>query len=268
MKIKFIEESHQYLSDGGELISVSKFTERFKEKVDWDTIAKRTAYKLTKEGTPTTKAEVLKKWERKRITSAQIGTLYHSIKEQELLREEITELYGRKCRKVTAGYLGGHKSSMPISEIENDTVYPELMIYDFEYMICGQSDKVIVADNKIHVWDYKTDQEITFKAFSNQWVKPRKLLKPLHKLDDANGNLYAIKMSLYMYLLWKANKGKFKPGEIIIEHVTLKRDPDNDNIPVLDNLGNPIVIKVQKIKLPYLKKEVIEMLKTLKDGNR
>ncbi len=67
-----------------------------------------------------------------------------------------------------------------------------------------------------------------------------------------------------MYMLWKANKGKLKPGEIIIEHVHLKRDVNNDNIAMLDDKGKPIVLNIDKIKLPYLKTEVIAMLKTLK----
>lgn len=66
-----------------------------------------------------------------------------------------------------------------------------------------------------------------------------------------------------MYMLWKANGGKFKPGDIIIEHIHLKRDPEDDNIPVLED-GKPVVLKVEKIKVPYRKKEVMEMLKTIK----
>lgn len=66
-----------------------------------------------------------------------------------------------------------------------------------------------------------------------------------------------------MYMLWKANKGKLKPGDLIIEHVHLKRDPLNDNIPVLED-GKPVVLKIENKKLPYRKKEVEAMLKTLK----
>jgi ATP-dependent exoDNAse (exonuclease V) beta subunit len=233
--IKFIEDTHRYLSDTGELISVSKFLERFKEKVDWNKIAKRTADKLTKEGTPTTLNQVLAKWARKRDESSRVGTLYHSLREKELVECDSPEFYGRICSKRVHGYYDGDKHSFPINDLQNNTVYPELMIYDTDYMICGQSDKVIVTDNQIHIWDYKTDKEITFKAFSNQWVKPKKLLYPLDKLDDANGNHYAVKMSLYMYLLWK----------------------------VLDESGLPIVLKIEQIKLPYLKKEVMAMLKTI-----
>lgn len=262
-KVKFKEKTHQYLSDEGELISVSKFTDQFKPKVNWDEIAKKTAAKLTKEGKPTTKKEVLAKWANKRDKSAAIGTLYHNIREEELLNEEISVYYNKECKKRACNYIDGDKYSIPLTEIENDTIYPELMIYDMEHMLCGQSDKVIVADNKIHIWDYKTDQKIEFKAFSNEWVKPRKMKLPLGHLDDCNGNHYSIKMSLYMYMLWKANKGRFKPGDIIIEHIQLKRDPDNDNLPILLN-GKPIVEKVTQHKLPYRKKEVMDMLKTRK----
>ena len=61
-KVKFIQDSHKYFSTEGELISVSSFTERFKEKMDWDLTAARVAAKKTKEGTPTTKKDILEKW--------------------------------------------------------------------------------------------------------------------------------------------------------------------------------------------------------------
>lgn len=263
-KIKFKEDTHQYFSDKQELISVSKFTERFKNEVNWDQVAQRVATKLTKEGTPTTKAQILKKWEFKRNVSAQVGTLYHNLREEELLKQESVEFYSTKCTPQGCTYSDGMKNSIPIHDLENNKVYPELMIYDTEYMICGQSDKVIVTDNKIHIWDYKTDDRIEFKGYSTQWQKPKRFKTPLDHLEECNGTTYAIKMSLYMYLLWKANKGRFKPGEIVIEHIKLQRDPNKDNIPILDKDNKPIVLGSSQIVLPYLKDEVIAMLKTLK----
>lgn len=263
-KIKFIEASHRYLTeDGKDLISVSKFMDRFKEKIDWKKKAAGVASRITKEGTPTTTKQILDKWENKRNQSAQIGTNYHAIREQELIDNVVCNFYNTDCKKVEHTIHQGNKLSIPIHQIENNTVYPELMIYDLEHMICGQSDKVIVTKNKINIWDYKTDKEISFKGWSNMWTVPRKLLPPLQHLDDCSGNIYAIKMSMYMYLLWKANKGRFQLGEIIIEHVSLKRDPLNDDIPILKD-AKPVVEKIEKIKLPYLKKEVIGMLKTIK----
>jgi hypothetical protein len=260
-KVKFLEESHQYFAeDGRELISVSQFTERFKQKVDWKAIAKKVAAKETKNGNPATTQDILDKWERKRDMSAAVGTLFHSIKEEELIAST-PSYYGVQCGVESCPVYVGEKSSIPINELSKDTVYPELMIYDFDYMICGQSDKVIVANDTINIWDFKTDSEIKRKAFSSKWVQPQKLLGPLSHLDDCNFNVYSIKMSLYMYLLWRANKGKLKPGQLIIEHVHLKRD--DDGIPVLDREGRPIVEKIENIEVPYRKKEVIAMLETL-----
>jgi len=261
-KVKFIEDTHQYLTeDGRELISVSAFTERFKPKVDWKAVAKKVAAKKTREGEPTTAEDILKKWEDKRDLSAKIGTILHSIKEEELLQQENPIFYNTPCSIKNCSYTGTDKWSIPINKLENNTAYPELMIYDFEYMICGQSDKVIVANNKINIWDYKTDAEIKYKAFSSQWVKPQKLLGPLGHLDDCNANIYSIKMSLYMYLLWKANRGTLRTGDIMIEHVHLERD--EDGLPILKD-NKPIVKKIEQIQLPYRKKEVMDMLETLK----
>lgn len=263
-KVRFIEESHRYINEeGDDLISVSKFTERFKEKVDWDAIALRCAMKETKKGTPTTKEDILKKWAHKRDRSSEIGTLFHSIRENELISELEPSFYNVKCDKKTCETDSSYKHSIPIEQLENNAVYPELMIYDMDHMICGQSDKVIVVNNTIHIWDYKTDAEIAFKGWSSEWQKARRLLAPLSHLEECSGNIYSIKMSLYMYMLWKANKGRLKTGDIIIEHVHLERDPNNDNIPVLKD-GKPVVLKTEQIQLPYRRKEVIAMLKTLK----
>lgn len=263
-KIKFLEDTHQYFTEeNNELISVSAFTEQFKQKVDWKAVAKRVAAKQTKAGEPTSTEEILAKWERKRDLAAQAGTIYHSLREEQSLNDNQAIFYDKACSIKGCTYSGSEKWSIPINKLDDNTVYPELMIYDLEHMICGQADKVIVANKKIHIWDYKTDAEIKYKAFSSQWVKPAKFLPPISHLDDCNANLYSIKMSLYMYLLWKANKGFLKPGDIIIEHIQLERDPKNDNIPIL-RYGKPIVKKIEQIQLPYRKKEVMDMLATLK----
>lgn len=263
-KVKFIENTHQYLTeDNKELISVSAFTERFKNKVDWKEIAKKVAAKKTRLGEPTTTQEVLDRWERKRDLAAAIGTNYHSFREMDA--HDRPNFYDVACDVEFCPMIEGNKWSMPINQLKNNTEYRELMIYDMDYMICGQADKVIVVNKKINIWDYKTDAKIDFKAFSSKWVEPTKMLPPLSHLEECNTNIYSIKMSLYMYLLWKSNRGMLKPGDIILEHIHLKRDPDNDNLPIIDKVtGHPIVLKIDKIKLPYRKKEVMDMLATLK----
>lgn len=263
-KITYIDDVHKYLAeDGRELVSVSAFTDRFKAKIDWKKKAKSSAARLTKEGTPTTAQQLLDKWENKRVKSAEIGTIYHTIRENELLDMESPIFYSTPCQTKPCIHEGELKFSIPIDKLENGVVYPELIIYDLDYMVCGQADKVIINGNSINIWDYKTDAEIKYKGYSTKWQSVEKLLKPLSHLDNCNANIYSIKMSLYMYLLWKANKGRLKPGELIIEHVHLERDKENDDIPILID-GKPVVKKIEQIKLPYRKKEVMAMLETLK----
>lgn len=255
-RIKFEESSHRYTDhNGNDLISVSAFVKKFEPKKDWKKIAEKVA---KKEGKAT--KEILDLWEQKRIKGSEAGTMFHLQRENELLSSESFEFEDQKLSQKPCDFEEGYKYSIPITEIQNGFVYPELMIYSTEHMICGQSDKIIVENGKIHVYDYKTDKSIDFKAFSSQWVKPEKLLNPLSHLDNCNGNIYALKMSTYMYMLWKANKGKFKPGKIILEWCPLERD--EDGFPVLYD-GKPKSIKHEIIELPYLKKEVEAMLKTL-----
>lgn len=228
---------------------------RFEPKKDWKAIAAKTA---KKQGVTT--KEILDLWEQKRIKGSEAGTIFHAIRESELMALENFDFEDKKLTKRACIQDEEYKFSIPITEIENGVVYPELMIYNTDYMICGQSDKVIVEGGKIHIYDYKTDKSIDFKAFSNEWVKPEKLLPPVDHLDNCNGNIYSLKMSMYMYLLWKANKGKFKPGKIVLEWCPLERD--ENGFPILYN-GVPKQTKKEIIELPYRRKEVEAMLKTI-----
>lgn len=261
--IQFIEETHKYVTDEGkELISVSAFTDLFKEKVDWRKKAEGVAKRLTKEGTPTTTQDILFKWENKRNISADVGTILHNMHENELLRNGKTDIFGKEYPVYQFPKYTGNKKSIPIHSLENNMVYPELMIYDVNSMICGQSDLVSIIDDHIHIYDYKTDQEIKFVGYSSKWESAKCYLPPISHLEECNGNTYSLKMSLYMYMLWKANKGRFKIGDIVIIHKHLKRD--DDGIPILEN-SLPVVLKEERIQLPYRKKEVIEMLKQYND---
>lgn len=261
--VRFKKDTHQYFTeDGEELISVSAFVKRFELKKDWLKIAKRKCASLKKyEGITKTPKELMKEWEMKRDRGSEAGTMIHSLKEAEVLNKEFYEYEQEKLLKKECMFDGTSKISIPINKLENGHIYPELMIYDLDHMICGQSDKVIVKGNMINVIDYKTDKTIDFKAYSSEWVKPEKLLKPISHLQNCNGNIYSIKMSLYMYLLWSANKGKLKPGKIILDWCPLERD--EDGIPILYD-GKPKIKFEKQIELPYRKKEVMAMLATLK----
>jgi hypothetical protein len=125
----------------------------------------------------------------------------------------------------------------------------------------AKSDEVRIENGVINVYDTKTDKEIVWHAYSSDWVKPEKLLEPLGHLDACNGNIYSIKMSLYMFLIWKANRGRFKPGKLILNWCPIVRD--EDGIPILKD-GQPQIIKEVAVEVPYRKREVMAMLATRK----
>lgn len=264
MRIYFKEKTHQYFNEKDEeYISVSKLFHKLEPFVDWDKKARAFAKKQTEAGNPMSFRDVKLKWENKRDLSANAGTIYHGIREEELIQIENPEFYGKKCGTKVCPVSEGIKWSIPETKLENNKVYPELIIYDHENKVCGQSDKVIVTNNTIHVWDYKTDEEIKFEGWSNEWKSAEKYLRPINHLEVCNGNMYSVKMSMYMHMLWKQNK-HLKIGDLIIEHVRLKRD--EDGIPVLEK-GKPVVLgKPKPINLVYRRAEVKDILDFYKSG--
>lgn len=266
MAVKFQESGHKYFTlDDKPLISVSGFMHKFEQEKNWVEIAEKSAKNLKKyKSIIKTPAQIMAEWEVKRQKGAEAGTIIHKMKENELLAKK------GEVRIVESHCDGSYKYALNVAELDNDTIYPELMIYDLDYGICGQSDEVEIKDDYIIVRDHKTDKEISFRGFSSQFTEPEMLLGPLSHLEHCNGNIYSIKMSMYMYLIWKANKGRFKPGKIILNWCPIERD--NDGIPILyDDQGNivesggtPRIIMEKEIEIPYRKKEVIAMLETIR----
>lgn len=251
--VTFKEDTHQYLSDDGELISVSKFVSLFKTPVDWDAKAAKKSKDLWKyEGVSKSKADILQEWDNKRRLGSGAGTLVHEMKEQDML-EFATNI-------KSTGKKGNGKESASLI-LEDGYRYPELMIYNFDYMICGQSDVVEVKKSCINITDYKTDKEIKFVGWSSKWKQAERFKAPISHLEECNGIEYSLKMSLYMYLIWKANKGKLKPGKIILKWCPIERD--EDGYPILHD-GMPRILKEEDIEIPYRKKEVMAMLEHYK----
>lgn len=256
-RIKFIEDGHLYLledDDSVEYKSVSHVVHELELKKDWDAIRKKYAKK-----NGGTAQEWKDKWDLKAKKSTEAGTALHEQEEDALLAKKEITINNIVCKIQPTGKKSEIKYSLPLTELKNNTIYPELMIYDHTYKICGQSDRVDIVDNTIQILDFKTDKEIKRKAFSlpERFIEPEKLLTPLSHLDNCNFNVYSLKMSLYMYMVWKANP-HFKCGKIVLIHKELERDADE--IPVLYD-GKPRVLRTTEIELPYLRKEVKEILK-------
>lgn len=264
MSIRFVEDGHLYLNDRDErYISVSELIKKLEHPVDWNLVAKNKSKSLAKEGIIKSAKELLAEWENKRLKGSGAGTIYHKIREDALLATSNLKVNNVSCGIIPCTTSGGYKYSLKEEKLQNNTVYPEAMIYDHSLKLCGQSDKVIVVNNTIHVEDYKTDEAIERRGWSNKWNPPKKLLPPVDHLNEANYWTYSLKMSTYMYMLWMKNK-HLRVGDLVLEHVNFKRD--EEGIPILDENNTPQVIKVERIKVPYLKKEVIDIFDWYKKG--
>lgn len=125
----------------------------------------------------------LKKQEWKKINkeSTDKGTKYHNEK----------ELEDRKQYDNWVDYTGKDISYPNLPS----NVYPELRLYNHEYQIAGTADRVIIEDNVVYIEDYKTNKELRFE---NPFAK---MLYPLSKLDDCNGNHYKIQLNIYAFML-------------------------------------------------------------------
>lgn len=128
---------------------------------------------------------------------------------------------------------------------EGKYVIPEMLISriseDGILRVAGQADLVIVDGNKIRILDYKTNKKIDTKSFYDRKLrKSAKMKYPLNNLDDVNFWHYTMQLSLYAWMLEKANPEFTVEGLFLLHH-------DHDD-------------KKEVYKCEYRKKEVERML--------
>jgi hypothetical protein len=118
-----------------------------------------------------------------------------------------------------------------------DGYYPELIIWNDDYTLCGTADKVwintIDGIRFIDIDDWKTNKEI--KMPNRYMMNP-----PLSHLSDVNYVHYTLQISIYAWMLEKVG---FKVRNLYLTH------------------QREIHEQPQRYKLTYLKKEVETMLK-------
>ena len=163
---------------------------------------------------------------------------------------------------------GSGKKLAPLQKLING-IYPEHMVYLKSAGICGQSDLVEVADDTVHITDYKTNKKIDKTSFVDWQGSSKKMIGPVSHLDDCNLNHYNLQLSIYMYIILKHNPN-LKPGKLIIHHIMFYEEEKTDEfgypIVKVDVEGNPVIRDIEVYEMPYLKEEVISVLKWAKEN--
>jgi hypothetical protein len=155
--------------------------------------------------------EVLDEWKNKNDASIIKGNNYHEFKENQAKELGYCEnpFTGKKCPTISSTKIeikkGVEYRSPTVTNLYDleDGFHPELILWNDEVQIAGQSDLVFIETIKnkryIDISDYKTNKKIDVYSFMKH-----KMLDPLGHLDDVNANHYKLQISCYAWLLEQA----------------------------------------------------------------
>lgn len=267
--IKFQEEGHSYTNideeDDFKWVSVTSLIGQFKEKFDAIEVSERCSAKskdLRYKGVDPKLIRAM--WEKESKRATDLGSYYHNQREADMLQFKTITRDGIEL-PIISPVMDGKIKLAPSQKIDNG-VYPEHFVYLKSASVCGQADRVEVVNHRLDIYDFKTNKEIKTRGYEF-WDGTRKMmLGPLKHLEDCEINHYALQLSTYVYIMLKYNYN-LVPGKIQIHHVEFKNEGMDENgypITMVDAKGEPVLKGINRIDLPYMKKEVIAMLKWLK----
>ena len=228
-RIKFYSEKHIYTIDGVPAPSASTIIGRFFPEFDLIYWSNQKASSLGM-----TANEVAKMWADKGKKARDQGTFLHEQIENYYLGiayEETEEFDQFK------NFINDHNDLLPYRS--------EWRVYDDSLNIAGTID-LIVKNGKNHdIYDWKRSKKVvsTYNGQpieQNQW---QQAVGGLSHIDDTSYNRYCLQQSLYKFILEKNYGIKVDNMYLIVMY------PDNQNY--------------YKIKVPYLKDEIIHILETL-----
>lgn len=264
MVLQFDENQHRYTSlddDKLEWTSVTRVVSEYKNKFAADQHFKSVKNPKSKwYGQDPLKVKAI--WEAETERSTECGNWYHK-REEMLLWESGVLSYNNEVLPVVKA-----KEEQGLRVVDNLKLspgcYPELIVYLKSAAICGQSDKVIVTNNGyLYIEDYKSNKSIDRESYVNWEGKAKMMLSPLDNVKDCNFYHYALQLSFYAYILLKHNP-KLKLGGLKIHHIKFVLESTDENgYPVYkrDKDGGFVIESTETIELPYMKSEVIAIIK-------
>lgn len=267
MELKFTAENHKYETPDKpdfKWLSVTSAISLFKPPFDKDGIAKKSSKNKKSKWYGMSPDDIIKVWNNENKRALKLGSWYHDQREQELIACDTLQRNGIDLNVIRPLEQDGIKLAPSQSLVAG--IYPEHMVYLKSAQLCGQADRVEVVGNIVNIYDYKTNKEIKSKGYSNWEGKVNKLSGPLSHVDDCNLMHYALQLSIYMYIILKHNHS-LKPGKLEIHHIKFEvEEKDKNGYPIvaMDAAGDPLVKEVVPYDLPYMKKEVNNIIKYIK----
>jgi len=267
MAIQFTAENHKYESideNPIDWLSVTSLVSLFKEPFNQQEIAEKSSKSRNGKWKGMNPQDIIDIWNKETNRATTLGSWYHDQREKELLMCDTIERNGMELPIINIIEQDGVKFAPDQSLVPG--IYPEHFVYLKSAGICGQADRVEVLQETIDVFDYKTNKEIKTESYVNWEGVSKKMTGPCAHLDDCHINHYALQLSTYMYVMLKHNH-ILKPGKIQIHHITFEIEAEDEYgypIVAVDQLGDPIVKEVVPYDLPYLKKEVQDMINYVK----
>ena len=269
MAIIFEAHTHSYVSidpeDKTKWVSVTTLLGALKQPFDAKAIALKCSQnqKKTNKWKGMTPEAIQQAWKNEADRACNLGNWYHDQREQDLIACQTIVKHDVELPVIKPLIDGSGKKLAPLQKLING-IYPEHMVYLKSAGICGQSDLVEVVDDTVHITDYKTNKKIDKTSFVNWEGVSKKMLGPVAHLDDCNLNHYNLQLSIYMYIILKHNPN-LKPGKLVIHHISFyeKEETDEFGYPILELSpeGEPIIRDIEIYEMPYLKNEVIAVLK-------
>ncbi len=162
--------------------------------------------------------EITDDWDEKRETACKRGTGIHLRYEMATLDQDYEGI-----KKFGFEGFSGFKINTNNTIKEGKYVIPEMLISrisdDGILRVAGQADLVIVDGKKIMILDYKTGKKIDQKSFFDRKKRSSSRMKyPLNNLDDSNFWHYTMQLSLYAWMLMKANPEFEIEGLYLLHH--------------------------------------------------
>lgn len=260
--IQFTDHNHQYTSvvpDNIQWTSVTTVVGGMKEKFEQLPAAEKAVRNPKGKWYKMPIDEVINAWNAESKRSTDLGSWYHKVRENQLYTQE------NELTIVLPDIRDGIKYA-PDQKLQDNTIYPEHLIYLQSAEVCGQADYVEVRKNILTIRDYKTSKEIKRNGFKNWEGVVSRMKPPLQHLEQCEFNSYAMQLSIYAYMISRHNPN-INIGDLIIEHVKFEEEAlDKYGYPLYrkDGNGDYIVREVEMLKMPYLKSEVVTLFNHIK----